>query len=153
MIFSATGNSTLPDLTVTAGTDLTAASFDATNVGTITLGVGGLADFARVSAPVQTFAGALVVNLTAAPAAGSYQLFGAAGGTGDFASVSITGAESVSLSGLNVWSGSSLDFNYTFSEFSGLLTISSTAIPEPGTYAALVGLLGLGFAGLRRRRA
>jgi hypothetical protein len=36
---------------------------------------------------------------------------------------------------------------------SGLLTISSTAIPEPGTYAALVGLLGLGFAGLRRRRA
>lgn len=153
MIFSATGNSTLPDLTVTAGTDLTAASFDATNVGTITLGVGGLADFARVSAPVQTFAGALVVNLTAAPAAGSYQLFGAAGGTGDFASVSITGAESVSLSGLNVWSGSSLDFNYTFSELSGLLTISSTAIPEPGTYAALVGLLGLGFAGLRRRRA
>jgi ribosomal protein L27 len=153
MIFSATGNSTLPDLTVTAGTDLTAASFDATNVGTITLGVGGLADFARVSAPVQTFAGALVVNLTAAPAAGSYQLFGAAGGTGDFASVSITGAESVSLSGLNAWSGSSLDFNYTFSELSGLLTISSTAIPEPGTFAALAGLLGLGFAGLRRRRA
>ncbi len=151
--FNATGNSVAPDLAVTAGTDLTAASFDATNVGTITLGVGGLADFARVSAPVQTFAGALVVNLTGAPAAGSYQLFGAAGGTGDFASVSITGAESVSLSGLNAWSGSSLDFNYTFSELSGLLTISSTAIPEPGTFAALAGLLGLGFAGLRRRRA
>ncbi len=141
-----------PSLTVTAGTDLTAASFDATNVGTITLGVGGLADFARVSAPVQVFAGALVVNLTAAPAAGTYQLFHAAGGTGDFASVSITGTESVSLSGLNAWSGSSLDFNYTFSELSGLLTISSTAIPEPGTFAALAGLLGLGFAGLRRRR-
>ncbi|MCF7689447.1 MAG: PEP-CTERM sorting domain-containing protein [Cephaloticoccus sp.] len=38
--------------------------------------------------------------------------------------------------------------NFTFTS----VTIATTAVPEPSTYAALVGLLALGFVGVRRRR-
>lgn len=147
--FNANGNGTLPSLTITAGTDITAASFNATNAGTIALGVNGLADFASISATTQTFAGALAINLGAAPVIGTYQLFGSSGGTGDFASVSITGLESVTLAGTDVWLGSSTSFNYSFSEINGQLTI--TAIPEPSTMAALAGLAGLAYVASRRR--
>lgn len=39
------------------------------------------------------------------------------------------------------------------SNFSGIGSISISAVPEPATYAALAGLAILGFAALRRRRA
>jgi hypothetical protein len=150
--FNATSNPTLPDLTVTAGTDITATTFDATNVGTITLGVDSLANFASIQATTQTFAGSLVINLGAAPQVGTYQLFGASGGTGDFSSIAITSFEPATLSGSNVWSGASTNFVYSFSELNGVFTVAS-AVPEPGTFAALAGLAGLACAVTRRRRA
>jgi hypothetical protein len=151
--FNANSNPTLPDLTVSAGTDVTAATFDATGAGTITLGVNGLADFASIVAPVQTFGGSLVINLGALPVIGTYQLFGAAGGSGDFTSVSITSLDTATLAGTDNWTGASSNFLYAFSELNGVLTISSSAIPEPGTFAVLAGLAGLACALNRRRRA
>lgn len=147
--FSTNGNATRPSLTVNAGTDISGASFDATNADTITLGVNGLTDFASISATTQVFANALAINLGAAPVVGTYQLFGASGGTGDFASVAITGLESVTLTGTDVWLGSSASFNYTFSEFNGQLTIS--AIPEPSSMAMLAGMASLVYLSSRRR--
>jgi autotransporter-associated beta strand protein len=43
-----------------------------------------------------------------------------------------------------IWSST----NYTFSEFTGTLTV----IPEPSSFAALAGLAGIGLVALRRRR-
>jgi hypothetical protein len=45
----------------------------------------------------------------------------------------------------------STDTNTTYFTIS-TVTISSTAVPEPSTYAAFVGLLALGFVAVRRRR-
>lgn len=36
---------------------------------------------------------------------------------------------------------------------SGMMSVTATAVPEPGTYAALAGLTALGFVAWRRRRA
>lgn len=48
----------------------------------------------------------------------------------------------------NVWTNGT---GFTFSESSGILTYS--AIPEPSTYAALVGASALGLTAFRRRRS
>ena len=68
------------------------------------------------------------------------------------ASVGLAGSVGGSLSRTGeVWNGSSGAFTFAFNEADGVLTV--TAVPEPSAFAALAGLLGLGFAACRRRRA
>lgn len=50
----------------------------------------------------------------------------------------------------DIWNGTSGAFAFSFNEADGTLTVS--AVPEPSAFAALAGLLGLGFAASSRRR-
>lgn len=70
--------------------------------------------------------------------ASSYRIFSGFAST-SFGSVSLSGYDTSGYTG-------------AISD-AGMLTFSATAIPEPSTYAALVGALALGFAEWRRRRA
>lgn len=53
----------------------------------------------------------------------------------------------------NVWTLNSGQNTWSFSEATGVLSLSVAAIPEPSAYAGLGGLLTLGFVALRRRRS
>ena len=69
--------------------------------------------------------------------AGTYQLFDGFGGSNEISNLTITG----------VGAGFSANLDTT-----GLLTISGAVVPEPSTYAMILGAAFLGFAALRRRR-
>jgi autotransporter-associated beta strand protein len=104
-----------------------------------------------------TYNGTQSVFFNAPITAGVFDLVG--GGftsqSGAFSSVSIGGSFAETLAGPvtltgSGWSASGTLWNYAFNYTDGDLTIS--AIPEPSAVAALAGLAGLAFAGLRRRR-
>lgn len=73
-----------------------------------------------------------------------------------------TTSRTVTLTSLNLASGSDVYFRWNFnttganSQGIGLdnfsITASTSAIPEPSTYAAIVGAVALGFVAVRRRR-
>jgi len=108
------------------------------NAGTGTLALGG---------PLFLSFGGSVV----APSNSPYDLFTYASRSGNFSSVSVTGRYGASLVRTgDLWSGSGDGYLFSFSELTGDLSVS--AIPEPSAFAALAGAIGLGFAGLRRRR-
>jgi hypothetical protein len=73
---------------------------------------------------------------------GTYDLFGFTSNSGDFTSVTVNSI-SLTKSG-EIWSSS----QFTFDESNGAFTVN--AVPEPSTYALLVG--GLGMLGLLRRK-
>jgi len=104
-----------------------------------------------------TYGGALTITFGSTFLTGveTFDLFniGAGGSTSDFGSVSVTGSYIIAglTNNLGVWTGSTGGYNFTFSEFTGDLSVS--AIPEPAAYAALTGALFLGMAALRRRRS
>ena len=78
----------------------------------------------------------------------AYNLFDYASQTGDFASVSLTGALSGTLTRSGeIWTGTAGGNGFSFDETSGILTV--VAVPEPTV--ALLGALGA-FTLLRRRR-
>ena len=170
-----TSGRTIGSLIVKSGAlQITGSSFNA--AGGITVNSGALLDFSvqTVSATALTVdvagltAGqiktgtsaynynALTFNLTAAPVAGTIDLFnlGIGGaGTGP-ASVTLSGLYSASLSGVSgVWTGTAGGFDFSFSEATGDLTVAASAIPEPSTFAALAGLAALGLAAWSRRHA
>lgn len=104
-----------------------------------------------------TLGGTMDLRFNAAISAGTYSLFGGAfaAPTGTFGAVSIGGSFAEALSGAaNItgsgWTASSPSWIYSFDNVSGDLNVS--AVPETSTWASLAGLVGLGFAGLRRRR-
>ena len=110
-----------------------------------------------VTANTTTFGGALTLDFTGTVVDGTvYDLFSTSGTgalAGDFASVSIAGSYLASLiNNSGVWTGSNGGFDFSFSQATGDLTISASAIPEPSAFAALIGAAGLGTAALRRRR-
>lgn len=86
-----------------------------------------------------------------------YDLFSTSGSgalAGSFAGVSISGSYIGALTdplATGIWSGSIDGVNFSFSQITGDLTVS--AVPEPSAFAALAGLVGLGFAASRRRRS
>jgi hypothetical protein len=97
----------------------------------------------------------LTFNLTSTPTVGVFDLFnGTTTGSGTApSSISITGLlGSASLTGSGVWNGTLGGFDFSFSEATGDLTISTSSVPEPSTYALLVGVVGLGLAFVRRNR-
>jgi len=104
-----------------------------------------------------TYGGSLTITFGSTFLTGveTFDLFniGAGGSTSDFGSVSVTGSYIIAglTNNLGVWTGSTGGYNFTFSKFTGDLSVS--AIPEPAAYAALTGALFLGMAALRRRRS
>ena len=127
------------------------------------VGLGGVAgtDFDQVVVTgTLTFDGTLLINTTG--------LSGLVGGESfllfDAANYGSPGLDSVSISGtaynpgslvgtLGVWTVTDglSNLTFTFTEANGRLTV--TAIPEPATYATLLGLGMVGVAAYRRRRA
>jgi len=65
----------------------------------------------------------------------------------DFFSVTVNGVTLTNSGG--VWSGSDLTSSYTFTESTGILAV---AVPEPGTWAMLVGGFGILLVNRRQRR-
>ena len=114
-------------------------------------------DYGSITASAGTFTygGDLALSFSGTAVDGaSYNLFNFTGATvgGSFANVSIGGSYTSSLTNSSgVWTATTGGFNWTFTESTGDLVISS-AVPEPSTFAAIVGVLGLSFAASRRRR-
>jgi len=79
----------------------------------------------------------------------SYNLFtaGTFSGAANFASVTINGLTAIDTAG--VWSVADSTDNYTFTQSSGILSV--TAIPEPTTWVMMVGGLGMLVFGQRLR--
>ena len=107
---------------------------------------------------VLTYAGTLTLNVTTTLGTGSDSLFtftAARATTSDLSSVALTGIYgNVMLTGDGAgnFTGTAGNRRFTFSEGTGLLTFA--AVPEPGTWAMLVGGIGgLGLVWHRRRRA
>lgn len=99
-------------------------------------------------------------NWTAATAGDSGALSTGASSYG-FSTLISTHTQSVTLSSLNLSSGSDIyfrwNFNTTGSNSQGLgldnFSITASAIPEPSTYAAILGALSFGYILVRRRRS
>ena len=147
--------------TVTGGTLVFGNAFTMNGPNAITVAATGTAgtDYATVTSTTSktlTFAGTLNINLTASlGGSASFNLFQSSGGTlaGSFTAVSVTGSYLASLTNsAGIWSGSGSGYDFSFAQSTGILTATS-AIPEPATYAALVGLGILGLAIYRRRQA
>ncbi len=147
----------------TAYTIAAGATFDASALSTpgyslvnvaTTLGVGATTNgFINVGAGALTLGNALTLNFTALPTATSFNLYDASSVTGDFSSVTLTGSLVGSLILSNgTWSGDVGGYSVSLVESSGILTIGSSAIPEPSAAAVLAGLAAFGFIGVRRRR-
>ncbi len=125
----------------------TLATFNQGSSGTLIMELEGLArgtgyDAMNVSGSL-TFGGTLQVSTIGgfSPAAGnSFNLFDWGSASGVFSTLTLPGLDA----GLS-WDTSSL---YT----TGVLSVSGSAVPEPSTYAALLGTAALGFAAWRRRR-
>lgn len=107
-------------------------------------------------AGLTTLAGTLALSFGSTVADGTtLDLFGGAGSlTGDFSSVTASGAYSGSFSNNNgYWTLESGGQTLGFYSGNGNLGVGVSAIPEPSTYALLAGLSVLGLAAVRRRAA
>lgn len=84
----------------------------------------------------------------------TYNLFDFGSKTGDFSSVSLTGSivGSLFLTATDTWTGNVGGYDFTFNQATGSLLVSGAAIPEPSTYALLLGGMGLTAALMQRRR-
>lgn len=97
-----------------------------------------------------TYGGNLNFNFIGAPVEGSYDLFNFTdSNTGSFTAVAVTSIGSLTNDS-GVWSGTFGGVTYTFTQATGDLLVS--AIPEPSSFAAFAGLVGVAAVGLRRRR-
>lgn len=152
--FLAPGNSpgllTFNSALTLSGTTL--LEIDGTTRGTTydALNVGGLL----------TYGGAISIDFgNALASGGTYSLFTALDGisaptvAGHATSVLLTGNgyDATLTQAGSLWSAMGVNgYNFSFNETTG--TLSAAAIPEPGTYAAIGGLLALIGAAIRRRR-
>jgi len=99
------------------------------------------------------YGGTLTVNLLSGftmSAGETYGLFTSATKTGDFTSISVAGT---TLDAGNGYSATISGLTYTFvaSNASGVLSVVA-AVPEPSTYAAIMGAVALAGVVIRRRR-
>jgi fibronectin-binding autotransporter adhesin len=104
-----------------------------------------------------TYGGTLNLVFGAAVTPGTYDLVNAASQSGDFSSVTFTGAFADSMIGSAVitpgtgWAWASALNTYAFDNASGNLVVTS-AIPEPASFGLLAGMAVLGGCLTRRRR-
>lgn len=136
--------------------DVSAKSAYALGTGGVTIGVGsGSAGLFEAGAAALTFGGTLTLDFAGPSFASSYNLFDFGSQSGDFTSVVATGGISGTFtsSGADTWTGVFGDFTLSFSETTGILSVS--AVPEPSTFAAISGVMALAVAGWhsRKRRA
>jgi len=112
---------------------------------TININISSLSSFGQfnVLGGAVVFSGTNIINLSG----GTFSAYAAGNSfdftTGDFSGVSLANVILPTLSGGLVWNTS----NFLTQ---GILTVS--AVPEPATYAVLLGLAVLGFGAVRRRR-
>jgi autotransporter-associated beta strand protein len=132
------------------------SSYSLASVAT-TVGVGATtAGFFNGPTGALTLGNSLTLNFSTASITNgqTYNLFDFGSQTGDFSSVSLTGSivGSLLLTSTDTWTRSISGYDFTFDETSGVLSVATSAIPEPATYAALCGAFILGVAAIRRRR-
>lgn len=107
-----------------------------------------------------TYGGTLAINFSSTVSAGNtFDLFAGAdgssapGGSGSFTGVSIAGEYVASLTNNSgVWTGSAGGFDFVFTQATGDLVVATSSVPEPSTYAAILGVLVLAGSVLKRRR-
>ena len=152
LVLSSTGSiNSASALTVSNGAtfDVSGKAAYTMGTGSTTIGIGattaGLFDGSTTTAV--TLGNALALNFsTGTLGATSYNLFDYASQTGDFASISLIGSitGTLTLTSTDTWTGTAGGYDFSFSEATGVLSV----VPEPS--AALLG--GLGLLGLLRRR-
>jgi hypothetical protein len=147
----------------TNGIDWTAGTATASPINGVTFGAGKFVGVSASGAIYTTTDGLTWAN----PITAASGLNGITFGGGRFVAVGNNGVIVESLDGGTTWlsdtSGSLANLtavafgsgNYVVMEgnASGQLLTATSAIPEPSTYAALVGVAALGFAAYRRRRS
>lgn len=135
--------------------DVTAQSSYALGTGGTTIGIGsGTAGFFNAGSAAMTFGNALTLNFSSPTLAASYDLFDFGSQSGNLGSIALTGSitGSLLLTSADTWTGSAGDYDFSFSEVSGILSVASASIPEPSTYALFLAGLTLAGTALRRRR-
>lgn len=138
------------------------AVFDVSAKSSYTFGSGGInlavgettAGFIQAGSADVVFGNTLTLDLSGTEFAESYNLFDFGGQTGDFGAVNLTGSVSGSLllSSADTWTGTFGDYEFNFSETTGVLSIGAATIPEPSAAALIGGLAVLGMALGRSRR-
>lgn len=138
------------------------AVFDVSAKSSYTFGSGGInlavgettAGFIQAGSADVVFGNTLTLDLSGTEFAESYNLFDFGGQTGDFGAVNLTGSVSGSLllSSADTWTGTLGDYEFNFSETTGVLSIGAATIPEPSAAALIGGLAVLGVAFGRSRR-
>jgi hypothetical protein len=141
-------------ITVDSGAvlDMSSQTVSATS---LTLNLGGTSAGQVKTTATYDYNANLTFNITSTPTVGVFDLFnGTTTGSGTApSSISITGLlGSTSLTGSGAWTGTLGGYDFSFSETTGDLTISTSSVPEPSTYALLAGVVGLGLAFVRRNR-
>ncbi|WP_043589537.1 beta strand repeat-containing protein [Geminisphaera colitermitum] len=152
-----TSNIAATSVAVQAGAilDLTERAYNST---ALTLGYNG-SNTGRILTADTTFTatGDLTLKLDAALATGTVTFFDGLTLTGDgFDSVTLTGIYgTIALTeNGNIWSGLSSDAlnTFTFSQLTGELSITTTAVPEPAMLVTLAALVTFAVAIVRHRR-
>ena len=147
-------DSSSPLLIGSAGAfDVSAKSSYALGSGGVTISVGsGSAGLFDAGTAALTLGGGLTFDFSGTSFASSYNVFDFGSQLGDFTSVGATGSVvgSFSLTATDTWTAVLGDHTFSFSEVTGVLSVS--AVPEPSTYAAISGLCALAIAGSRSRR-
>lgn len=98
-----------------------------------------------------TYGGTLTLTSETLITNGVYDLFGLTSGTGDFASIILSGtaySDDAFTQFGDIWTVTVGEDTYTFSQITGDLTV----VPEPGTYALFGGMFALVYVMLGRRR-
>ncbi len=137
------------------GTLTFSSSLDLTNATSTIMDISGASADQIVTKGALTYGGALTINFNSSLTNGStIDLFAIKGvQSGNFTAVSFIGTYIASMTNTaGVWSTSVNGQSFTFTQSTGDLVVTS-AVPEPSTYAALAGIIALGHAYYRRRRA
>lgn len=84
----------------------------------------------------------------------TYNLFDFGSKSGNFSSIGLTGSivGSLLLTSTDTWTGAAGGYDFTFNQATGNLLVAVSSVPEPSTYALLLGGAGLTAALIRRRR-
>jgi autotransporter-associated beta strand protein len=131
-------------------------SYSLAAVGT-TIGIGATTSgFFNGPTGALTIGNSLTLNFSTSLIADgqTYNLFDFGSKTGDFSSVGLTGSivGSLLLTGTDTWTGLAGGYSFTFNQATGNLLVTSSAVPEPSTYALLLGGMAMTAVLIQRRR-